>query len=236
MAYDAAIGKEVLFGGETAGKNGSTIWYTDTWTWDGTTWTKLRLSGGPSARRGAAMTYDAQRQVIVLFGGYGNVVNNNSLFLNDTWTFNGTSWTQLNPANPPSRRDYASLSFDPVSLDSVLFSGQDETGAFPGDTWIWDGTNWGQLSPSSAPSPRASYMLAYDYFDSATVLFGGLCGFSIRCNDTWYWSGNTWTPQTPLNAPASREFAGMAWLNATQTLMLFGGDGDTGVLGDTWTY
>jgi hypothetical protein len=66
MAYDAATGNVVLFGGYGTGG------YSDaTWTWDGSTWTKQAPASHPPARYGAAMAYDAATGNVVLFGGQG---------------------------------------------------------------------------------------------------------------------------------------------------------------------
>lgn len=62
MAYDAARGLTVLFGGWTGGTNNA-----QTWEWDGTAWTQ-RVVSGPSGRVSHAMAYDAARGVTVLFG------------------------------------------------------------------------------------------------------------------------------------------------------------------------
>src|SRR5262245_20663037 len=53
----------------------------------------------PSARYAAQMDYDAATGNIVLFGGAtrGGVDG-------DTWTFNGTTWTQLSPSTSPAAR------------------------------------------------------------------------------------------------------------------------------------
>ena len=67
MAYDAATGTVVLFGGYSTG----TALLGDTWTWDGTTWTKQAPATSPPARDGASMAYDAATSDIVLFGGFG---------------------------------------------------------------------------------------------------------------------------------------------------------------------
>jgi hypothetical protein len=76
MAYDAATGNVVLFGGGTASTN-----FGDTWTWDGSTWTKQDAKTSPPARHSASMAYDAATGNVVLFGGQGGV------FLGDTWTW-----------------------------------------------------------------------------------------------------------------------------------------------------
>ncbi len=64
MAYDAATGDVVLFGG--AGRHGR---LGGTWTWDGSTWTKQAPATSPPARDGASMAYDAATGTVVLFGG-----------------------------------------------------------------------------------------------------------------------------------------------------------------------
>src|SRR5579871_868783 len=54
MAYDAAHGQVVLFGG-----NGLGPAVNDTWVWDGTNWTLKSPQTSPPARVGHAMVYDS---------------------------------------------------------------------------------------------------------------------------------------------------------------------------------
>jgi hypothetical protein len=56
---------------------------------NGTTWSPLATTGGPSARYLPDVAYDESRNVLVLFGG-GNPAGTN-LFA-DTWEFDGTTW------------------------------------------------------------------------------------------------------------------------------------------------
>ena len=98
MAYDTATQTAVLFGGNG---NGSEC-FTDTWTWNGTTWVQQFPASAPSARAGASMVYDATLGEIVLFGGDANNIWEDSL--NDTWTWNGTNWTEIYPATVPPNR------------------------------------------------------------------------------------------------------------------------------------
>ena len=68
----------------------------------------------PRARRDASLAYDAQRGVIVLFGGMAATANDRvSQSLNDTWTWDGRNWTQLHPASLPPPRFAASMTYDP---------------------------------------------------------------------------------------------------------------------------
>src|SRR5690349_19205522 len=82
MAYDAATGKVVLFGG--VADRGFHV-FNDTWLWDGTTWAKQAPKTSPPGREEASMAYDAATGTVVLFGG-----RENGLAVNDTWVWNGT--------------------------------------------------------------------------------------------------------------------------------------------------
>ena len=78
MAYDAATRNAVLFGGV-----GRVNYLRDTWTWDGSTWTRQAPATSPPARAGASMAYDAATGTVVLFGGVTSSFQN----LGDTWTW-----------------------------------------------------------------------------------------------------------------------------------------------------
>jgi hypothetical protein len=71
------------------------------------------------------MAYDSQRHVTVLFGGY-----NGSAGLQDTWEWDGTTWTMGTQVAPPPRVD-AAMSYDSQREVMVLFGGTGSTGG----TW-----------------------------------------------------------------------------------------------------
>jgi hypothetical protein len=54
----------------------------------------------PPSRHGHAMVYDAVRQRVVLFDGDVFATS----YFNDTWEYDGTTWTQRTPATAPSER------------------------------------------------------------------------------------------------------------------------------------
>ena len=66
IAFAPPAGQTVLFGGFSTSAAGDLA---DTWVWDGTDWHSLPTVVAPSARSGAAMTYDMARQQVFLFGG-----------------------------------------------------------------------------------------------------------------------------------------------------------------------
>src|SRR2546423_1330504 len=84
VAFDVAHGNTLLFGGFDGERA-----LGDTWTWDGTRWTRRAPVHTPVPRAGMGIAYDAARGVVVLFGGYDNESP-----LGDTWTWDGTDWTK----------------------------------------------------------------------------------------------------------------------------------------------
>ena len=106
MAYDAATGNVVMFGGDGAHRA-----LKDTWTWDGSTWTKQHPSASPPASGGPSMAYDAATRVIVLCVGGG------------TWTWDGSTWTRQSPPASPSRRNSEPMAYDAATGNVVLFGG-----------------------------------------------------------------------------------------------------------------
>jgi hypothetical protein len=225
-AVMAALGNEVvLFGGAT---NMSPPYLNDTWTYDGTRWTPVSVSSPPPARYQAMVATLGSE--VVLFGGDGDAANGADS-LNDTWTFDGTSWTQVSVSSPPPARSHAAMAT--VGSEVVLFGGYDANGALS-DTWTFDGSRWTQVSVSSPPPARYSAGMAT--LGHEVVLFGGNVGGTLL-NDTWTFDGTSWT-QVPVSSPPSgRDYAMKATLG--NRVVLFGGTvnaGHSGDLNDTWTF
>ena len=66
----------------------------------GVTWQLLAPAITPSPRWSHNMAYDAVRQRVVLFGGWGS----SGRRLNDTWEWDGVNWTQATPTQSPAAR------------------------------------------------------------------------------------------------------------------------------------
>jgi len=133
MAYDAADGKVVLFGGATSGSIARPL--SDTWVWNGTDWKQEHPAKSPSARGLHAMAYDAAAGKVVLFGG----ADSNGNLLRDTWVWNGTDWTEEDFEHPPVARFGAGMAFDAAQGQVVMFGGLDSfdiPSAVISDTWV----------------------------------------------------------------------------------------------------
>jgi len=230
LAYDAARGRTILFGGERFIPNG--VGYLgDTWEWDGETWTERVLAEGPSARFGHALAYDPVRERVVLFGG-----DDGGVMLADTWEWDGDSWQQAEPRESPRSRRFHALAWDGRHESLLLYAGNDG-GPFD-DTWRYDGETWTRLQPPLSPLARAGHAAAWD---GEQVVVGG-----PGDGAGWTWDGDTWDEPGPEGpAPAGRRYAGLASDTTRSRVLLFGGDpGEPGLCGeaderlcaDTWTW
>ncbi len=121
---------------------------------------------------------------MVLFGGGGN---RRLRLFGDTWTWDGTTWTQQAPAASPSARDQAAMAYDAATGTAVLFGGVDPIGDHLADTWTWDGTTWTQQAPAASPHGRDAAAMAYDAATGTAVLFGGRGPATYYRADTWTW-------------------------------------------------
>ena len=128
MAYDAATGTIVLFSGDgTLGVLG------DTWTWDGSTWTKQAPAASPPARSGASMAYDAATGTVVLFGG-ARQARLPRLTPGPGMARPGPS-RRPRPTRPPGRTRRWPTTRPPAASSCSAASASGRLG----DTWTWDG-------------------------------------------------------------------------------------------------
>jgi outer membrane protein assembly factor BamB len=242
LAYDSQLREMVLFGGYGSPCNfptGQCTLLSDTWVWNGTTWAKLTPPTAPPARAFASLTYDTATGTLVLFGGYGAPCGSGAggcSALGDTWTFNGSTWIQQQPAASPPARYSANLVYDPLVRSAVLFGGCCAAGQQPlGDTWLWNGSTWARQKLAAAPPARYLAGMDYDAATRSVILFGGCCDPAGNyLTGTWSWNGKTWSLLPLTLAPPPRAYANVAYDGASRSLLLFAGCcGDFS--GDTWT-
>jgi hypothetical protein len=185
FVFDARRNRFVAFGG-SAGRGSA---HGDTWEWDGSAWHKAAGSG-PPARQGHVMVFDSRRNRLVVFGGAGTAAPGQPpAQLDDTWEYDGQSWTQLQVTGPSARAS-AGATFDSQRGLVIIFGGASRTGML-GDTWAWNGTAWRKLA-DTGPEARAMGYLAYDRNRDRIVMFGGREGWPNDLNDTWEWDGARW--------------------------------------------
>ena len=208
-------------------------------------WTQITTGKStPSARMGAAMTYDAADGYVVLFGGYG---------LNDTWTYRGGVWTNVTKATAPSARYYPSMTYDPATRSVILFGGESWAASPTGcsgsasrwtlchDTWSFSHGKWRILLTSRSPPAREGAAMAY-LFGNGVVAMGG--GFTLKGNilsDMWGFGKGSWKPIStsgpgaPFGGPTSSAYPfPMAFDGRAGAVIFYTINSSTGA--ETWDY
>ena len=237
MAFDSNRNVVVLFGGLI--RNGSDQFLSDTWEWDGSSWTCVfncaGFTGGPSARYAGEMVYDSSTQKCVLYGG-----GTAGTLFDEMWEWDGSSWTQLCTGCDPGARSTFGMSYDSDHARIVVFGGNGTMGRL-GDTWEWDGSTWTQGSAGGMtdPTPRETPSMTYDPSRMKTVLYGGNEDPTNHRNDTWEWDGSSWTQvntaggaPTPTADPGHR----LVYDSHLSAVLLFGGGEAGTVVNESWIW
>jgi hypothetical protein len=194
----------------------------DAWVWDGAIWKRVAGGVGPSPRYAAALAYDSQRKVFVLFGGQTPKGSSD-----ETWTWDGTAWKAQAPPHRPLARRNSSMAYDPARHRVVLYGGHvqgREEGDIIGDTWTWDGTDWAQadIGPG-VPGKRAGSSMV----TSATnvVLFGGHYWNVEYHGDASTFDGKAWSRIDSDPRPVGRGNSAVGWNPIDASLFVYGGSG-----------
>ncbi len=238
MAYDSKRGRIVLH---------NAVGYPDCgtlWVWDGVSW-QIASTSGPSWRWEQELVYDSKRDRIVMFGGT-SVNGLTSPFFQETWEWDGTTWTKITEDGPPARI-YSAMVYDSARGRTVLYGGvpNGDYGSGPsnpgpdsgqtalGDTWEWDGSTWTQVAlTGNTPGPRTSHAMVYDTHRKKTILYGGVdkvdyFDFSIDLHlytDLWEWDGYEWKQIDSIGMePAGRAAHKMAYDSKRNRIILHGG-------------
>ncbi len=140
MAFDEARGEVVLFGGMGI-RNSNDAHYKDTWVWDGTVWREHFAVPGPVELQWHSMAYDAVRGVTILYGGRSMVQSGT---FDDTWEWDGGSWTRVTTQGIPRFASNCRMSFDSTRGVAVLLGYESKSG---------DCSTWEYLN---RPGPTAS--------------------------------------------------------------------------------
>lgn len=262
VVFDRARNQIVMYGGVDQINR-----LNETWTYDGTTWTQHTTPTDiPLAMPlHGSMTYDATRDLVVLYGQ------------SETWEWNGTAWTKstVTPAASPdfdafayddvnnqlvgfvnnstfkwngvaaawtqhsnanpAYRSDTTMSFDVDQQHIVLFGGEDGAGV-RSDSWVFTG-DWEQrTAPSISPVARTGHKMVYDSHNGQIVLFGGRTPQNLLLSDTWVWSDGSWSSAAlGLTPPPARTEFSMAYDSKRGRTVIFSGQGAS-TLDDTYEW
>ena len=231
---------------ETATFNGETTQYlfggletgftrTDLWKLEGDIWRKVTVADGPEGCGYPVGAFDPNRSVLVIVCQDERV-----------WEFNGTSWKKFETLDPkPSGRQWASMEYDPVRRNMVMYGGYD----FPtylDETWTWNGIRWTEIDTRrDDPDGRALTSMFWDPITQKMMMFGGIGrpndnAAIQRYGDMWSFDGTRWTEVTPSTLPPIRYGAAVAWdptRGTSGAAVMFGGKSELEVyLNEEWEW
>jgi len=186
MVYNPATDTVVLFGGlgTSTGGYGAPV-FGDTWEWNGKTktWTQDFPASSPSPRV-APVAYDPITKTVVLFSGDNGAGDCCNVYYDDTWTWDGVTWTQQFPATSPSARAAHSMAYDASLGQVVMFGGFSVPGQGLNDTWAWSGKTWTRLK-ATQPTGLWATPMDFDPLSGGLFFFGGQLTGDIVTNNTW---------------------------------------------------
>ncbi|HSP16375.1 MAG TPA: hypothetical protein VLV78_16630 [Thermoanaerobaculia bacterium] len=199
--------------------------------WDGSAWKQFTdLKTKPQFRRFAGMVYDPSLKKTILYGGYDD-----QNYIDSTWQWDGTQWTELKKKKAPAR-GLPAMWFDPILHKTVLYGGigrpnpQDRLQRY-NDMWALDANGWSEIKPATLPNTRYGAQVTVDPRNGHAILFGGLrldvdekgLQHQVYANDMWEWDGTNWTQRQTSNVPPARENASMEFDSSRNEFVLFGG-------------
>jgi hypothetical protein len=261
ITYDRNRQRLVLFGGirgtDTSGRD---VYSNQTWEFDGSTWVQ-RLVPPPADYGGAFayadMTYDENRGVCVLVGGFAWGANFIYPGRWSVWEWDGSDagWQNRGTvATPYGYWSNPAIAYDPVRRVCVISGGAliggynsgrlGNTNGLPALSGLfeWNGTTtrvvdyfspYGGLN-SVAPSRMAGGKLCYDRARNQMLLFGGMSDYGSS-GQLWAWNGSSWTLLSETG-PTARWLHGMAYDEARQRVVVWSGVDRARPLGDLWEW
>ncbi len=137
-------------------------------------WTDLQPAASPPFRAAEGLAFEPVSGLVLCYGGTANSPLAGPY--DETWAFDGCTWTQLFPPSNPGIRINLYLAQSPNAGRVVFFGGTLFPNGLDGGTWEFDPqtVTWTDMTPfGPSPSPRQLATLAYDSFRARTVLFGG---------------------------------------------------------------
>ena len=235
MTFNSISGNVLLFGG-FVGFSASN----ETWSYNGSTWSQLAPTTSPTAKAGVELVCDTGSGVVVMYGGV-NTSPFGGASVDQTWEWNGTSWTQVFPTTTPGGLGNYGASYD-LARSRVVVYGGTANSFFPiaeSGTWEWNGTNWSLITTVGTPGPLERPAMCYHAGLGRTVLFGGIDPQTGGVDTTWLYDGTNWTAATVVGPkPTARTGAKMVYDSTRNVCVMTGGaDPNTGApIVETWEF
>ncbi|MGE0712187.1 MAG: kelch repeat-containing protein [Planctomycetota bacterium] len=233
--WDPKQRRLVLWGGRGAAGD-----LDDLWSWDGARWSRAATPpGGPSARGGHALVWDAAGARFVLIGGTQESKvpdkprSTRVLPLDDTWLGDGETW-ERGPKLAPYRVQHRAV-YDPAGRRVLLFAGE-QFATRLNDLLVLDATRWRELDPGPLRPGRCASVSLVATDDGRLVVFGGVDATGEPSAETWVFADGAWEQRFPLESPSPRSQAAAGWDRERKVVVVHGGLAGRKRLGDVWEY
>jgi len=226
LAYDPVRRRVVLFGGDSRSAA-----FSDTWEWDGITWTPMN-GAGPPGRSLHRMVFVPRRGRVMLFGG-----TSSGSGMPDPWEWDGQAWSPIDDSGPI--RVLHGLAVDPASGMPVVFGGSSPPmpsgpGVTSDETWVLGPAGWRSSGPRG-PSTRDHVAMVADPGRKRIVLYGGASNDSTF-SDTWERVGAAWKRMDTAESPGPRANPVMVYDSRLGRVLLYGGFDARGPRNDLWSW
>jgi hypothetical protein len=166
MAYDAADGTVILFGGQ--GRSGS---LDDTWVWSGSAWAEAHPATSPPALAGAQMTYDPVSHDILLVGGDRLAATPLGSAVCESIGSSGSSSSGSIKGIPPAVAHPADVPAPGGNLGIPLIAtGCGDSDGVNSATWLWNGSTWTKAGGTTPVIGFGEWNLATDPVSGRALL------------------------------------------------------------------
>ena len=211
LAYDAADGYLVLFGGY----NQAGYYANQTWTFSGTTWTQLSPATSPPPMASFGMAYDPSLSEVVVVGG-----SSGANPVNSTWLFRAGTWTP-GPAVPSVGLYNMAVAYDAAASALIAVGGANSVGQGTNATWKLTATGWSPVALASGSDlPGGTYLLAPSPAGPGLVAYSS----QVTAVGTWLYGNGSWTNVTTPVGPSAAETESVLATDPTDnTTLLVGG-------------
>ena len=147
--------------------DGGSVARAEAWRFDDATFTPLPTI--PS-RASAASSIDPATGRLVTFGG----TLETSVVVAETWTMEGSQWTQRPTPAALAPRTSASMCFHAMSGQHVLIGGGPTGSNFTDDSWVFGDDGWTRVSVPNTFTSRTGLVCAVDETRNVLLALGGL--------------------------------------------------------------
>jgi hypothetical protein len=125
----------------------------------------------------STLAFDLVHNLVVLFGGDPGTLAPPG----DTWSWDGSTWTQITTFGPDPCFSAAMVSSD---VQIAMFGGIGASNAVFRENWTFDGKHWTHRQ-DIGPLARSSHAMSFDAARRTIVVFGGRDAAENLLGETW---------------------------------------------------